>query len=147
MQRKALGKGLFGFLCTATTKGRDRYSIHDTQRKAPTNGSKSGLSKIPLHHWQVCGSLVVRTQDKQSISHNPPYLAIASPKHCELRNLQVVCPSEKPDLSDHFLKRSPEKDKQRKWWCKVPVWRKRYYGLIRSDTGQRDLKVLCGSTT
>ena len=63
--------------------------------------------------------------------------ALVSPKHCELWNLQVGCPSEKPDLSDHFLKRSPEKDKQRKWWCKVPVWRKRYYGLIRSDTGKR----------
>ena len=76
-------------------------------------------------------------QDKQSIAHNPPYLATASPKHCELWNLQVGCPSEKPDLSDHFLKRSPERDKQRKWWCKVPVWRERYHGLIRSDTGKR----------
>ena len=85
-----------------------------------------------------CGSLVsAKTQDKQSIAQNPVYLAIASPKHCELWNLQVGCPSEKPDLSDHFLKRSPERDKQRKWWCKVPVWRERYHGLIRSDTGKR----------
>ena len=32
-----------------------------------------------------CGSLVsTKTQDKQSIAQNPVYLAIASPKHCEL---------------------------------------------------------------
>ena len=61
-----------------------------------------------------------------------------SPMHCEY----VSPPGWEPITKDRFvrplLKRSPKRDKQRKWWCKVPVWHERDHGLIRSNTGQSE---------
>ena len=37
-----------------------------------------------LQDWLRCGTLVVRTQDKHSLTHKPTYPAIASPMHCKL---------------------------------------------------------------
>ena len=41
--------------------------------------------KNRLQWWLLCGNLdSANLQDKQSISQNPVYLAIASQKHCEM---------------------------------------------------------------
>ena len=62
--------------------------------------------------------------------------ALVSPMRCKFVFLQVGSPSKKTDLSVRSLKRSSERNKQRKWWCRVPVWLERYQGLIRTDTGK-----------
>jgi hypothetical protein len=104
---------------------------------------RSEVRSLPFDNGVVAAvTYVLSGTVKQVYQKQTLHCQVISPKHCESASLQVGSPSEKTDLLAHSLKRSPEKDKQRKWWCKVPVWHKRYCGLIRANTGKLNLMSL-----
>lgn len=104
--------------------------------KAPDVGQRLSGNRLTVGVSAV--NLKLRIQDMHSLAQNPPYLATVSPMRCEYVFLQVGSPSKKTDLSVRSLKRSSARNKQRKWWCRVPVWLERDQGLIRTDTGKRE---------